>query len=327
MSSIIVPLTPAGDPAQSSIAVEKVKEAVIVDGHVDLPHHAETRGLKTALADWKEGPFTLAGAEEAGVILWGTALYCADAFNGEGAYRRYREVLEIARRLLGDIPLIRTPVEKKAFGTFLILENADCLADRPSLVDEVAEDGVRVVGLTHSGGNRLADGNAVRFSDGLTASGREVVKALGARGLLIDVAHLNERCFWDLMRIHQGPVVSSHTGVREVCDIPRNITLEQAKEIMERGGLVAVTVNPEMLTLQRRATTYDVYVHIDSLVQRLGPEVVGIGSDYCGFDAPAEGMEDVRCLGKIADLLLRKGYGEDGVAAIMGENWIKVLAA
>lgn len=297
-----------------------------MDGHVDLPYHAETKGLKAPLSEWREGPFTQAGAEEAGLVLWGTALYCADAFNGEGAYRRYREVLETARRLLGDIPVLKAQWEGDASGTFLILENADCLADTPSRVDEVAEAGVRVVGLTHSGGNRLADGNAVRFSDGLTASGREVVKALGSRGLLPDVAHLHERCFWDLMRLHEGPVLSSHTGVREACDIPRNISIGQAKEIMERGGLVAVTVNPEMLTPQRRASLYDVYVHIDILVQRLGPEAVGLGSDFCGFDEPAEGLEDVSCLGKIADLLLRKGYGEDGVSAIMGKNWIRFLA-
>lgn len=298
---------------------------IIVDGHVDLPYHMEKNNYRNPFIRLEHGPWTIAKAKQAGVKIWGTALYCEDSFNGPLSFRHFNELLGFTQAALEDITIIRKERDLEEFGTFLVLENADCLAERPGYAGELPGLGIIIVGLTHAGKNRLADGNSVRYSDGITREGREAVKALETRGVLIDVAHLHERCFWELMKSHEGPVVSSHTGIREICDLPRNLTVSQAKEIIERRGIIGITVNPEMLCASGHASLNDVYVHIDTLVQRFGPWGVGIGSDFCGFDVPAEGVEDVGGLVGISETLMSHGYGEEAVKAIMGGNWIRLL--
>lgn len=315
-------LNPAGFPVVSHVVKHDV---TIVDGHVDLPYFTSRKGFTGPLSDLDTGPWTLAKAISAGVRLWGSAIYCEDRFNGPLSFNHFNDLLSHTRNLLGDISLLGKYSSLDETGTFLILENADCLADRSQYAAELASGGFLMAGLTHAGKNRLADGNAVRYSDGLTPAGKDVVKALKANAIMLDVAHLHDRCFWELMRLDDGPVVSSHTGVREACDLPRNIDTAQAKEIIERGGIIGITVNPEMLALSGPASLSDVYVHIDILVQKFGPYGVGIGSDFCGFDEPAKDLEDTGKLANIAGLLLSKGYGEEAVSAIMAGNWLRVL--
>ncbi|NCO58975.1 MAG: peptidase M19 [Deltaproteobacteria bacterium CG_4_8_14_3_um_filter_51_11] len=323
---LILPCETLSNPEGFSAEPHEIKHDVaIVDGHVDLPYFTSRKGFTGPLSDLDNGPWTLAKAREAGIKIWGSALYCEDRFNGALSFNHFKDLLSHTRSLLGDISVLGKYKSLDEAETFLILENADCLADRSQYAAELASGGFLLAGLTHAGKNRLADGNAVRYSDGITPAGKDVVKALMANGIMLDVAHLHDRCFWELMRLHDGPVVSSHSGVREACDLPRNLSLAQAKEITERGGIIGITVNPEMLASSGPACLYDVYVHMDILVQRFGPLSVGIGSDFCGFDKPAKDLEDTGKLTNIGRLLLEKGYGEDAVSAIMAGNWLRVL--
>jgi membrane dipeptidase len=100
--------------------------------------------------------------------------------------------------------------------------------------------------------------------------------------------------------------------------------MQQAEEIIGRGGLVGVTFNPEMLTTGGRANLEHVFIHIDVLVQRFGPEGVGMGSDFCGFEQVAEGLEDVTKIPRLAEMMLEHGYGEGSVEKILGRNWLRL---
>ncbi len=323
---LILPGEKLSNPAGFPEVSHEVKHVLtIVDGHVDLPYFASRQKFSEPLSRLEKGQWTLTKAREAGVRIWGSALYCEDRFNGPLSFDHFKDLLFHTKTFLEGMPVLEEDKDLDALGTFLILENADCLTDRPQYAAELSSGGFLLAGLTHSGKNRLADGNAVRYSDGITPAGKDVVKALRANGIVIDVAHLHDKCFWELMRLHEGPVVSSHTGVREACDLPRNLSLAQAKEITERGGIIGITVNPEMLSPLRHASLQDVYIHIDMLVQKFGPHGVGIGSDFCGFDEPAKDLEDVGKLTNIGSMLLDKGYGEDAVSAIMADNWLRVL--
>jgi membrane dipeptidase len=287
---------------------------------------------KQTFRELREGPFTLEAARAAGVRLFFCALYCEDRHNGERAAGRMKQVLDFTLRVLDEVPLVKSMGDLKALkgdreqvGTLLLLENADALAGELSLVDEIREQGVCFVGLTHAGRNRLADGNGVRYPEGLSDAGRKAVQVLGQNGRVIDTAHLHPRCFWQVLDLATGPVINSHTGIRRVCDLPRNLDLDQAGEIAGRGGVMGITFNPEMLRLEGRAGLEDVFVHMDHVVQKLGPECVGVGSDFYGFHRPAEGLEDVSKVGDLAAILLAHGYGEEAVRGIMGENWLRLL--
>jgi membrane dipeptidase len=304
----------------------------LVDAHVDLPYFLDRNAPGVAFGDLQTGPFTLETARQAGVRLFCTALYCEDRFNGQGALRHFEGLFDRALKGIEPAPVIESETDldavlddPEAMGTLLLLENADLLAEDPAYAEELKFKGIRIVGLTHAGRNRLADGNGVAYPDGLTPQGRKAVRALADTGLIIDVAHLHPTCFWQLMRIHEGPVITSHTGIRRLFDTPRNVDLEQVREILDRGGMVGITFNPEMLSPGGNAGLEDVVVHLDTVVQKFGPAAVGIGSDFCGFDTPAEGLEDVSRIDGLARELLARGYERDAVAAIMGQNWIDLF--
>jgi membrane dipeptidase len=100
--------------------------------------------------------------------------------------------------------------------------------------------------------------------------------------------------------------------------------MQQAEEIIRRGGLVGITFNPEMLTPEGGANLEHVFIHIDILVQKFGPDGVGIGSDFCGFDDFAEGLEDITKIPQLVEMMLEHGYGEGAVGKIMGLNWLRL---
>lgn len=307
------------------------EDNIIVDGHVDLPFYMMRQKEDQPLSALEDGPFTLGKMKEAGVRLFAGALYCQDKFNGEGSLGHLKEILGFTLDHFDGIMVVkkspdleRIKTEPDGLGTLLLLENADALAGNPLFVDELMEAGLRVVGLTHMGPNRLGDGNAVHYSDGLTDEGREVVRVLTEQGLLIDVAHLHPGCFWQLLDLCEGPIISSHTGIRNLCDIQRNLDLEQAGEIFARDGMVGITFNPEMLSLEGRARVEDIFVHMDMLVQKFGPDHVGIGSDFCGFEGAAEEMEDITKVPNLTRLMLAHGYGQEAVGKIMGLNWLRL---
>jgi membrane dipeptidase len=334
MSKLI--LTPdenfIADFIQAAAEKRSVPGSPVVDAHVDLPYYLDRKTAGASFGTLLEGPFTLEQTRQAGVKLFCTALYCEDRYNGEGALRHFEIIYESALKGIEPAAVLKSAAElgavledPDAVGTLLLLENADLLAGNAAYAEELRFKGVRVVGLTHAGKNRLADGNGVRYPDGLSPEGKAAVRALRDNGLLIDVAHLHPKCFGQLLRMDEGPLITSHTGIRNLFDTPRNLDLEQIGEIFQRGGMIGVTLNPEMLTPAGEAGVGDVFAHMDTVVQRFGPAGVGIGSDFCGFDVPAEGLEDVSKIPAVGRHLLAHGYEKEAVEGIMGRNWIALF--
>jgi membrane dipeptidase len=317
--------------AETEEKTGNLKGSVLVDGHVDLTYYLMNLSEDLPLSALEDGPFTLNKIREVGLRLFSSALYCQDEFNGEGAVRHLKEILNFTLDHFDEVLIVKGHADLASIqedpeivGTLFLLENADALVGNLSFVEEMIEAGVRIVGLTHRGRNRIGDGDGVLVPGGFSPEGMEVIGVLDDLGLLIDVAHLHPKCFWKLLDMFDGPIVSSHTGIRTVCDIQRNIDMQQAEEIIGRGGLVGVTFNPEMLTPGGRANLEHVFIHIDVLVQKFGPEGVGIGSDFCGFDQVAEGLEDVTKIPQLAEMMLEHGYGEGAVEKIMGRNWLRL---
>ena len=309
----------------------KLKSSILVDGHVDLTYFLMELPEDLPLSALEDGPFTLNKIKKVGLRLFSSALYCQDKFNGEGAIGHLKEILNFTLDHFDEVRIVkgRTDLESvqkdpEMVGTLFLLENADALVGNLSFVEEMIEIGIRLVGLTHRGRNRIGDGDGVLVPGGFSPEGLEVIGVLDDLGLLIDVAHLHPKCFWKLLDIFNGPIVASHTGIKTVCNIQRNIDMQQAEEIIRRGGLVGITFNPEMLAPGGRANLEHVFIHIDVLVQKFGPEGVGMGSDFCGFDQVAEGLEDAAKIPQLGEIMLGHGYGEGAVEKIMGLNWLRL---
>lgn len=308
------------------------KPAFFVDGHVDLPYYMLNCARNTLLSDLSHGAFTIKKAKASGFKLFCTAIYCEDRFNGKDSFSYFQEILKFVQDCFDEVIILKDADQFKQIesgsdklGTILLLENADALAEKMHYIAQLKSVGIRIVGLTHIGKNSLADGNAVRYSDGITTAGNKVIKLVEKNGLLLDIAHLHSKCFWQLLDLYKGTLITSHTGIKKACDIPRNIDLEQAREILDRGGLIGITFNPEMLTLKREATVEDVFINLDILVQKFGHHGVGLGSDLLGYDHAAIGLEEISDVGNLIALMHEHGYGKEAIYDIMGNNWLKLF--
>lgn len=206
----------------------------------------------------------------------------------------------------------------------MAVENSDVLEGSLNVLRMLHKLGVRSIGLTHNVRSLAADGNAeADCSGGLTSFGVRLVQEMNRLGMLVDVAHINEPGFFHVMDISRRPVIVSHANCRAVCEHPRNLTDIQLRALAQNGGSVGITFVPRFVDAE--APSLDRLVdHVDHAVQVAGLESVGLGSD---FDGGGSLIEDAAAFPVIAEKLLQRGYGQQDVNAIMGENHLRVLRA
>lgn len=299
----------------------------VFDGHCDILYEM-TRSHAGISFDKLEDDVqvTLDKMRQSNVLVIAAALYCPDSYNGGGSSARFLEnLINYAEDYFTGVDHIRSSLSladcfsQKKPGTIQLVENADGLLDLDR--GTLERSGIRVVGLTHMGRNRICDGNNVPYPNGLSTEGKDLVRELIRKGFAFDVAHLAEPGFSDLVRIHEGALVSSHTGVRALCDNPRNLTKDQVRIILERKGVIGIAADPQMLSLSGEASIEDVFRHIDWIAQSFEVDGIGIGTDFCGFHSTNKGLEDISRLSDLADMLIARGYPEESVRKIMGKNW------
>lgn len=302
-----------------------------IDSHVDLLYDLIRRHPDKPLEEIPEAWVSLPKLAEGNVRVIVSAFYCKDAYNGPQAADNLRYLLDYSERNLRGLTTINSAEGLTACfhgtgapGKLFLLENADPLVEFPP--QALKNKGFRAVGLTHFGKNRLCDGNAVPDPAGLTPVGRDLVRKLDRLGFAIDAAHLPDPGFWDVADLFSGPLLSSHTGLRAFFDTPRNLSEEQIKTILSRGGVIGIAACPGILSENERANISLLFRHIDWFVQKFGPEGIGIGSDFAGYSTTCTGFEDHTRLPRLAELLEEAGYPESVVAGIMGDNWFRLFS-
>ena len=209
----------------------------------------------------------------------------------------------------------------------LSIEGADVLEGSVDVLRVFHRLGVRMVGLVHSIRNELADGVADRRTGGgLSELGAQAVGELNRLGMIVDVSHLNDEGFWDVLELSRDPVIASHSNARAVCDHPRNMTDDMIRALAEKGGVMGMNFAPGFVH-PSRATLGGVVDHIDHVVELVGPGHVGLGSDFDGIPSTPVGLEDVTRIPAITEELVRRGYGEDDVRKILGGNHLRLIRA
>ena len=216
-------------------------------------------------------------------------------------------------------------VEAKRAGKLaavLVIENSDGVEGSLNVLRMVHRLGVRSIGLTHNISSFAADGNAeARSKGGLTTFGVQLVEEMNRLGMLVDVSHISEPGFWDVLEVSRRPVIVSHTTCKAVCDHPRNLSDEQIVALAKNGGTMGMTFVPSFV--DAKAPTLDRLLdHFDHAVQLVGADYVGIGSD---FDGGGTLVEDATRFPEITEGLLKRGHSEEDVRKILGENHLRVL--
>ena len=304
------------DTLQKVLAGKGTLGEGIPEAHVDLPRLREGGINVQVFACWVPVPYQRHGATV-------YALRLIETFYQQLA--AYSDQLHLVRTV-GDIS--QAVREGKVAG-ILSLEGAEPLDGHLELLGIFYRLGVRWLGLTWNFRNQVADGVAdARSGGGLTPFGVDVVKACGELGIVVDVSHLSPAGVEHVLDVAQGPVVASHSNARALCDHPRNLTDEQARDIAATGGVIGVTFVPSFLTpYPEEASLQHVLDHIEHFVHVVGVEHVGIGSDFDGLgeSAPPQGLEDVSQYPRLREGLRERGFTEQEIRAIMGGNWYRIL--
>lgn len=207
----------------------------------------------------------------------------------------------------------------------LSIEGADVIEGNADLLRIFYRLGVRMVGLVHSIRNLLADGVAdKRSGGGLSVLGVEAVELMEKLGVIIDVSHLNDEGFWDLVEITHKPFIASHSNSRAVCDHPRNMDDGMIKALADKGGVMGMNFAPNFVH-PTNATVERMVDHIDYIVELVGPDHVGLGSDFDGIPFTPTGLEDVTKMPNITKELVSRDYSSNDMKKILGENHLRLF--
>lgn len=311
------------------------REAFIVDAHTDaLLQALDGRDL---LARTSQGHVDLPRLAEAGVTLQVFALWAPRRGGPAGflphALRQIAHFWRVVDQSGGQLQpilsredLARLEPGRGRVGGLLSIEGGEILQGHLEMVEVFHRLGVRALGLTWNHRNQLADGCLdAEAGGGLTRFGREVVAACEKLGWVLDVSHLSERGFWDLMEVSQGPIIASHSNAFAVHPHPRNLRDEQLVALAQKGGVVGLNFFPGFLTPGPQCTSRDLVRHARHIAQVIGPEHVGLGSDFDGIERTPEDLPDVTALPRLTEAFLEAGFSEEETRGILGGNFRRVF--
>jgi membrane dipeptidase len=240
----------------------------------------------------------------------------------------------------GQVKVVRTADELATclrdgvIAAILHFEGAEAIDPELNALEVFYQAGLRSIGPVWS--RPTAFGHGVPFAfprspdtgPGLTEAGRELVRACNRLGIMLDLSHLNERGFWDIAELSDAPLVATHSNAHALCRSTRNLTDKQLDAIKESDGMVGLNFHVGFLREDggdQADTPLDVMVRqIDYLVERLGIDGVGLGSDFDGATMPLE-IGDVSGLPKLVAALRAGGYDDAALRKLAHENWVRVL--
>lgn len=258
-----------------------------------------------------------------------------------------RETLAAAARMFriereseGRVEVVRTAIEleecleKGVIAAVLHVEGAEAIGPELDELEVLYQAGLRSLGPVWSRSNTFAHGVPFRFpgspntGPGLTGAGRKLVRECGRLGVMVDLSHLNERGFWDAAELTERPLVATHSNAHTLCPATRNLTDRQLDAVRDSGGIVGVNFAVAFLRQDGReepdTSTSEIVRHVDYLVERMGVDHIGLGSDFDGAAIPRE-LGDAAGLPRLMDALRERGYGEEELRKLAHENWLRVL--
>lgn len=192
-------------------------------------------------------------------------------------------------------------------------------------IDYISSMGVRCINLTWNGTNAIC-GGADDERSGLTAFGRDVIRKLNQKGILIDVSHLNDVSFYDVAEVATLPLIASHSNIRAVCNHRRNLTDDMFRIICESNGCVGINFYQPFVKENGECSVEDVILHIEHMLLLNGMDNIGIGADFDGVsDNLPMGIEGCQDLYKIFDKMRDLGYSDDIIERISHRNFERLF--
>jgi len=220
--------------------------------------------------------------------------------------------------------LYRLKAEKKK-AIMLGIENGYAIGKDIRNVERFRNRGVVYMTLCHNGNNQLC-GSAKGNEEGLgvNAFGEQVIHEMNRVGMMVDISHAGIQTFYDALDISNKPIVASHSSSRALCNHPRNLTDDQLRALAAKGGVAQVTLYNGFLKEEGLATLQDAINHLNHMVDVMGIEHVGIGTDFDG-DGGIIGCASASELINFTRCLLKERYSEEDIRRIWGGNFLRVM--
>lgn len=206
------------------------------------------------------------------------------------------------------------------------VENGYALGKDINNIAKFKEYGVSYITLCHNGSNDICDSARGEAEwNGLSPFGKEVIYKMNEVGILVDVSHASEKTFYDALETSRYPIIASHSSARALCNHPRNLTDEQLKALASHNGVVQICLYKGFINEEaEKASLSDAIRHINHIVNLIGVNHVGIGSDFDG-DGELIGCRASNELINITVRLLKEGYTENDIQKIWGANLLRVM--
>lgn len=262
--------------------------------------------------------------------------------------RRFTDTVWDYAEKIGADPKLRivrhySDIENCISGEYLAMimhiEGAEAIDTKFRKLEEYYERGLRSLGLVWSRPNIYGEGIPFRYPSnadtgpGLTADGKRLVGACNEMGIMVDLAHLNERGFRDVQKLSRRPLVVTHGAVHGICPSSRNTNDYEIDAIADSGGVLGIFFEPINIRLQMAkdggfindVPLDDIVRHFDYVINRVGADFVALGSDFDGANMPGE-LRDVSYLPNLITAFSNRGYSRDDIEKIAYKNWLRVLS-
>jgi membrane dipeptidase len=369
--------------------------AVIVDGHDDIPSvmlngRIELDSPTTTTAGKPRTHTDLARLKASGITGTFFSIYVEGELaekptsKGGGPLRRALDLIDVTYRQVerhpGDLLLatsasdVRRAKREGKVAVLMGVEGGHAIENSLFALRVLHRLGARYMTLTHTNTNEWADsagsnGPPVVRHDGLSPFGEEVVREMQRIGMLVDVSHVADATFWDVMNVARAPVIASHSSARAVAAHRRNLDDDMLRALAKNGGVVMInfwslflsndyaaaatrwfeangkafaelrakykddplTFRAELAALKAQGDPFPrvplsaLVDHIDHVVKVAGVDHVGLGSDFDGVDALPDGIEGIESLPEITRALVLRGYTDEQVLKVLGENFLRVF--
>ncbi len=375
-------------PEPAALADLIAHETIIVDGHVDLPWRlhkgqgADGTITEDVSVSTPTGDFDWPRARAGGLDAPFMSIYVSAAYEKKGAKKMADELIDMVEAIAEAHPekfaLARSPADvRKNFAAGKIslplgMENGSPIEGKLENLAHFHRRGIRYITLAHSEDNHISDSSydTRRTHGGLSPFGRKVVAEMNRLGIMVDVSHLSDEAFWDVLEVSEVPVIASHSSCRHFTPgFERNMSDEMIRALAAKGGVIQINFGSGFLDAEirkaserrrreiedllnenglsrdeheagrlieayvaehplPRATVEKVADHIEHVIELVGVDYVGFGSDFDGVgDSLPEGLEDVSAYPNLIRVLLERGYTRADIEKICSGNVLRVWQA
>ena len=327
------------------LAQELAQEMIIIDTHLDTPiqlyMQQSKNGFYEDITKASSLHFDFDRAVSGGLNVPFFVIFTPPSAEEKGtAFEMAKDLIQILEDIMNKHPskfrLVKSPEEitneKGVMQVVYGMENGAPIENKLSNIKVFSDMGINYITLAHSKSNHISDSSydSNKNWGGLSPFGRKVVAEMNKQGVMIDISHVSDAAFYEVLKLTKTPVIASHSSLRHfVPGFERNVSDDMLRELAKNEGVIQICFGSEFIAEKKKypnliVTVKDVADHIDRVKELVGIDHVGIGSDYDGWRNFPVGLEDTSTYPNLIKELLNRNYTKEEIEKIFGGNLLRV---